>query len=97
MLSDMETPHTHPHEDTVRSVHQPAMDIMPPKVAEAPQQSSESSVKPTHAAVKTHVTHQAKQPTQGLGLVVFATIIIVLGLGVLIVYAYLRTKGISIL
>ena len=37
-----------------------------------------------------------KQPHSGLGLIVFATVIIVLGLGAMVTYAYLRTQGISV-
>ncbi len=36
-----------------------------------------------------------KVPGSGIGLAIFATVVIVLGLGAMMVYAYLRTNGVS--
>lgn len=83
------------------------MDIVgPPKVVEPPKTSPEAmpSSLPDHPARPTPVHHGGVQSHQansgqrsGLGLVIFATIVIVFGLGACMVYAYLRTNGISIL
>ena len=45
---------------------------------------------------KPPTTKLPKTHGSGMGLAIVATVIIVLGLGALMVYAYLRTKGISI-
>ena len=79
------------------------MDIVaPPKMAEPPKQVQDTPAPPAHA-VKSAMHHSAAKPHvpphpqgSGLGLVVAATVIIVLGLGAFMVYAYLRTNGISI-
>lgn len=79
----------------------PAMDIVaPPKMAEPPKQAQQEATPPSDHA-KAPSAHTPKQhiPLQprrsGMGLVVAATIVIVLGLGAFMVYAYLRTNGIS--
>lgn len=100
MLTRMDAAAPPVHEETPKPVRTPAMDIMPPKVAEAPQSAAatpESFAPKKPASVKKTTAHMPKQPRQGIGLAVTATVIIVLGLGTLMVYSYLRTKGISIL
>lgn len=73
------------------------MDIVaPPKMAEPPKQTQDSPAPAEHTA-KTPM-HQAtpKPHGSGLGMLIFATVVIVLGLGALMVYAYLRSNAISI-
>lgn len=84
------------------------MDVVAPKpaapepVRAAPQQAvdlpvaePESTAKKPKPAEKTPVAKPPKKPRTGVGLAVFATIVIVLGLGALMVYAYLRTNGVN--
>jgi hypothetical protein len=80
------------------------MDIVaPPKMAEPPKQPAQQDTPTPVDHAKTPQAHAAKQrvPLQpqrsGMGLVALATVIIVLGLGVCMVYAYLRTNGIRVL
>ena len=84
---------------------QPVMDIVPPRPAElvktppkeetppssVPQQPEAKAQKP--AALKT--PKPPKQPRSGVGLAILATVLIILGLGALCTYAYLRTIGIN--
>ena len=85
----------------------PVMDIVPPpksadEVKSAPAETPESeaasknSKKDTKQAVP-KVPKPPRQPRTGVGLAVFATVVIVLGLAALMVYAYLRTQGVSLL
>ena len=84
------------------------MDVVAPKptapepVKAAPQQAvdlpvaePESATKKPKPAEKAPVAKPPKAPKNGVGLAVFATIVIVLGLGALMVYAYLRTNGVN--
>lgn len=75
----------------------PAMDIMPPKVADAPPVPVSEAPKtaPVHAKKPT-VVRAPREPHMSMGPVILATVIIVLGLGVLFMYAYLRTNNISV-
>lgn len=68
----------------------PVMDVVAPEVAD----TSKSDTKLDEEKLKnTKVTKTAKQPGSGVGLAIVATVIIVLGLAALVVYAYLKTKN----
>ena len=87
-----------PHEPPKVATPPPAMDVRPPKVAEAPPLPSAPQKPEAPRNPAKHVTRiAARQPYPGLGAVIFATIVIVFGLAILMVYAYLRTNGMSIL
>jgi len=70
-------------------------------MAEPPRQPAQDSPDPEHGT-ETPAHHSAPKPHapsehhSGLGLVVFGTVVIVLGLGAFMVYAYLRSNAISI-
>ncbi len=89
---------TTPPESLHPSPATPVMDVVPPKPPETlkkPPQETEESVelkKPTTPPV----TKSPKHRGSGVGLAIFATIVIVLGLAVLVVYAYLRTNHIQV-
>lgn len=74
-----------------------AMDVVsPPPTAEkapAPEATKPSEDKPKHESSKKveHKPARPKQPGTGIGLAIFATIVIVLGLAALATYAYLKT------
>lgn len=63
----------------------------------APKEVDKKQAKKDAKAEKASIVKPPKGPKSGVGLAVLATIIIVLGLGAMIVYAYLRTNGISVL
>ena len=65
---------------------------LPDNAAPAAEKSGEKD-KPKQAKPK--VTKSPKVPRSGVGLAIAATVIIVLGLAALFVYAYLRTNNIS--
>lgn len=95
------------HDD--KPVPQPVMDVTPPKPVEqskAPTHEEPNTAQAPAPAdeepVYAPVTHAApakppKQHNSSVALAVIATIILVLGLGALFVYAYLRTNHLSIL
>jgi uncharacterized protein HemX len=73
------------------------MDVVPPKapepLKEPPKQAEQSvELKPS----KMPVTKPPKRQGSGVGLAIFATVVIVLALAAMMVYAYLRTKHISV-
>ncbi len=75
----------------------PVMDVVPPKTAETikepPKEAAESvELKPA----KPPLAKLPKQQRSGVGLAIFATVVIVLALGAMMVYAYLRTNHISV-
>lgn len=74
------------------------MDIVaPPKMAEPPKQQVQDSPAPAGHTAKVPVHQAAPKPHgSGFGMLTFATVVIVLGLGALMVYAYLRSNAISI-
>jgi hypothetical protein len=76
------------------------MDVVPPPKPpevplDPPEAEKEESVelKPN----KLPVSKPAKQPGHGVGIAILATVVIILGLAVLVVYAYLRTNHIQVL
>lgn len=108
----MEPVHQQPAQPAPKPAATPVMDVVAPRPLPAeplkmpPQETGplplvkpeESTKKPTKEKVlKTAVTKPPKTPSSGVGMAIFATIIVVLGLGAMMVYAYLRTNGISIL
>ena len=92
---------------TDKLTKKPVMDVVPPRandslikdtVKVAPSESAPASVHPAQqpnvvppVSVKS-VTHD---PASGSTVAIIASVIIVLGLGLLLIYAYLRTQGIS--
>ena len=75
----------------------PVMDIVPPKspetLKEPPKDAVESvDLKPS----KTANLKPPKTQSSGVGLAIFATVVIVLALALMVVYAYLRTNHISV-
>lgn len=95
-----------------QATNKPVMDVVPPPKSSAPSPESADGVKtpppspsdPAQAAEAASKKDQPKQkvakppkaPRSGAGLAIAATVIIVLGLAALFVYAYLRTNGISV-
>ena len=90
-----------------KPVHQPVMDVLPPKPVEQPKAAAPEEPHPApadvaadepveRAPVSPSVSARPKRHRSGVALAIIATIIIVLGLGALFVYAYLRTNHISI-
>ena len=72
---------------------QPVMDVVPPKSVNEPQKPAPADGKPApKSAPKPRAQHD-----NGVGLAILASVIIVLGLAVLFVYAYLRSNGVSLL
>ncbi len=107
----MEPVHQQPAQPASKPAAPPVMDVVPPRPMPAeplkmpPQEASSIPVaKPEEPAkkltkqkeVKQEVTKPPKAPPSGVGLAVFATIVVVLGLGAMLVYAYLRSNGISV-
>jgi hypothetical protein len=108
MIMEPQRPITQPEQKPIAPA---VMDIVPPRssIAEPlkaapPDTASAPTAQPEKISKrdakqqkeKTTVTKAPKTPGNGTGLAVAATIIIVLGLGAMMVYAYFRTKGISI-
>ena len=104
----METASASHHPDP-KPAQPPVMDVTPPRPAEPPkvppkEERDNDPPQPTpHSAESAHhkpekpaVAKPPKQPGSSVGLAIFATIVIVLGLGALFTYAYLRTNNISI-
>jgi hypothetical protein len=97
-----------PHHPDPKPAQPPVMDVVPPKPTEPPKappkEERDNDPPPTpHSAEAAHhkpdkpaVAKPPKQPGSGVGLAIFATIVIVLCLGALFTYAYLRTNNISI-
>ena len=107
----MEPVHQQPTQPAPKPASPSVMDVVPPRpmpaeplkmppqeIGALPMAKPEESPKKTakEKAAKPAVTRPPKAPSSGVGLAIFATIVIVLGLGAMIVYAYLRTNGISI-
>lgn len=102
MIMDPATPQTQP---VPQPASPPVMDIKPPRVAAngpvkaPPPEAGEGT--PESVELKKPAAKAAKLPkpprarSSGVALAVTATIVIVLGLGALFVYAYLRSQGIS--
>ncbi|MDB5164636.1 MAG: hypothetical protein JWL89_262 [Candidatus Saccharibacteria bacterium] len=66
-----------------------------PGTVQPPQQHSadkDKPSKPQKATIEQRVV-QPKQPGTGIGLAIFATVIIVLGLAALATYAYIKTNN----
>lgn len=61
----------------------PADQTGPPKVA---------AEKPTPDIRQAHTSSAAKPPSSGVGLAISATVVIILGLAAMAVYAYLQTQ-----
>jgi hypothetical protein len=79
----------------------PDLALAPPEEkgnnSDNPSQSLEESKKDKHQKAA-KVTKPPKPPRQpGVGFAIFATIVIILGLGALATYAYLRTNNITLL
>ena len=79
----------------------PVMDVVPPKPLEVQKTPRDDTTEPSESTThqksqKSTITKPPKQPGSGVGLAIFATIVIVLGLAALLVYAYLRTNNISL-
>ena len=106
----MEPVHQQPAPTALKPASPPVMDVVPPQPLPAeplkmpPQETGplplekpeDDSKKPAkEKAAKPAVTKPPKAPSSGVGLAIFATVIVVLGLGAMMVYAYLRTNGIS--
>lgn len=94
-MEETSKPQHHPEEKP----SSPVMDIVPPKPAEAPKAPFKPEETPTpahHKAPETQAIRPPKDQRSGVGLAIVATIIIVLGLAALFVYAYLRTKNVSL-
>jgi hypothetical protein len=75
----------------------PVMDVVPPKPAETlkePPKDTEASV--VLKDTKTAVAKPPKRQGSGVGLAIFATVVIVIALAAMMVYAYLRTNHISV-
>lgn len=80
----------------------PVMDVRPPRTEapEAPSAGAEQAANdikssPQPVAAKPAVSKPLKEPKEpgsGVGLAIFATVLIVLGLAVLATYAYIATK-----
>lgn len=75
-----------------------AMDVVSPPVTEKSPTPTPESVKPSDEKPKHNLPKKAehesvspKQQGTGIGLAIFATIVIVLGLAALATYAYLQT------
>lgn len=69
----------------------------PPMPTDAAPAAEGADTKEQAKQVKQKAPKPPKTPRSGAGLAIAATIIIVLGLAALFVYAYLRTNNISIL
>lgn len=72
------------------------MDVQPPQaVHPAPPPEAEPDTAPAKRAVDKppKPPRPSKQPGNGVGAAIAATVIIVLGLAVLITYAYLKTNS----
>ena len=67
----------------------------PPLPDDAAQAAGKSDGKDQSKQDKPKVTKPPKAPRSGVGLAITATVIIVLGLAALFVYAYLRSNNIS--
>jgi uncharacterized protein HemX len=81
---------------TAQESKTPVQDAPVPALQSLPIQPVSPAPKSGKASVITKPPKPSKTPGSGVGLAVFATIVIVLGLGAMMVYAYLRTKGIAI-
>jgi uncharacterized protein HemX len=73
----------------------PVMDVVAPKPQEAPKDLPKATDESVELKPQKPVnTKSAQTAGRGVGLAIFATIVIVLGLAALMVYAYLRTNHI---
>ncbi|MGH7142201.1 MAG: hypothetical protein ACREF5_01860 [Candidatus Saccharimonadales bacterium] len=72
----------------------PVMDVVAPQPLEATKAPVKDEAQQTPKNTKKpSVAKPPKQPGSGVGLAISATVIIVLGLAALMVYAYLKTKN----
>ena len=78
------------------------MDVVPPKgpapeaLKEPPKETDPTEESVELKPVKTAATKTPKRQTSGVGLAIFATVVIVIALAALMVYAYLRTNNIKV-
>ena len=88
-------------EKETKPVRASAMDVVTPRlpasepVAVAPAPPAEAAdpkAKSVSAKEKPKAPKPAKKPRNGVGMAIFATIIIVLGLAAMATYAYLKTQ-----
>jgi hypothetical protein len=90
-----------PNSPDAKPAHPPVMDVVPPKPADAlkvpPKDDSAADEAAHPKSQKPAVTKPPKPSGSGVGWAIFATIVVVLGLAALMVYAYLRTNNISLL
>jgi uncharacterized protein HemX len=71
------------------------MDVVAPKPQEVPKDLPKDSEESVELKPQKPVnTKPVQKAGRGVGLAIFATVVIVLGLAVLMVYAYLRTNHI---
>jgi uncharacterized protein HemX len=82
-----------PHLQPQPTPSAPVMDVVAPKPQEAPKDLPKVTEESVELKPQKSVNSKPVQTTgRGVGLAIFATIVIVLGLAALMVYAYLRTK-----
>ena len=95
-------PATPPEQPPTPPPAAPVMDVVPPKAAdgmkEPPKDSEPKEVEESVELkpIKTVATKPPKKQSSGVGLAITATVVIVLGLGAMMVYAYLRTNHVSV-
>ncbi|HEX7633346.1 MAG TPA: hypothetical protein VF401_03400 [Candidatus Saccharimonadales bacterium] len=82
--------------ETPRAAPSPVMDVVAPPPASPPAEPSASPavapVEPKKQAKPAPApTKPPRQPSNGVGMAIFATVVIVLGLAALATYAYLQT------
>jgi hypothetical protein len=86
-----------PPNDQPPAASKPVMDVVPPKPTETlkePPKEAEESVE--LKTTKAPVAKPPKRQGSGVGMAIFATVVIVIVLAALMVYAYLRTNHISV-
>lgn len=109
MLMIMEPVHQQPPQPAPKPSSPPVMDVRPPKtvaaepVKEPPKAAVDLPVaepgdekQKTEKPAKPAPAKLPKQPKNGVGLAIVATVVIVLALSAMMVYAYLRTNGTSL-
>jgi len=84
--------HVEPKAETPKPAVAPVMDVVPPPAADKPQPAAPNPTPaPAAKPAKPAKPVTPKQPSNGVGMAITATVIIVLGLAALAVYAYLKT------